>query len=139
MNWKRIWTGTLVAGLAFFGLDFVINHLILLSSWHEFGQAGHLKPRTPLIVPMLFLKDMGVGFVLTWLYALARPRLGPGPKTALTMGTIAWGLLYVPASIALWLFHPIANAVPLAYFCLGLLQCWICIYLAGWQYIERAP
>ena len=139
MNWQRIRTGALLAGIAFFGFDYVINHLLLLTPWREFGAAGHLKPFHSYIVPVLFLKDLGIGFVLMWLYALARPRLGPGPKTALIMGTIAWSLMYVPTSIALWLFHPIAEIVPVTYFVVGLIQCWICIYLAGWQYIEKAP
>jgi hypothetical protein len=139
MNWKRIWTGALLAGFVFFGLDFLINHVILMSAWREFGAAGHLRPFGPHIVPVLIIKDLLIGYVLMWLYALARPRLGPGPRTAFQMGTIAWLLMYVPSSVALCLFHPISRVVPGVYFVGGLLQCWICIYLAGWQYIERAP
>ena len=139
MNWKRIWTGALCAGLVFFGLDFLINHVILISAWRAYGLAGHLKPFGPHIVPVLILKDLLVGFMLMWLYALARPRLGPGPKTAFRMGLVAWALLYVPMSINQWLFDPMPSIIPATYFIAGLVQCWIAIYVAGWQYIERAP
>jgi len=140
MNWNRIWTGALLAGLAIFGLDFVINHLVLGRFWHTLHLQGQLMDLRPYTIPLLFLQDLGIGFVLTWLYALARPRLGPGPKTALLMGTLAWFLMTVPACINQWLWVPnIPAHVTATLFLGGLIQCWAGIYLAGWQYIEKAP
>src|SRR5690606_34596624 len=33
-----------------------------------------------------------LGVVMVWLYAVARPRLGPGPGTALRIGLAVWAL-----------------------------------------------
>ena len=137
MNWKRIWTGTLLAGAVFCALDYVINSVLLKSTWEPLLLAGTIKAIQPYNnLPFI---DFGIGFVLIWLYASARPRLGPGPKTALLMGTLAWFLLYAPLASAQWFWFRLPGNIPITYLIAGLLQCWVCIYLAGWQYIEKSP
>jgi len=139
MNRKRILSGGLLAGIVYLGLDYVINDVLLKSAWHEALASGYIKTLQPHTLPVITLIDLGIGFVLMWLYASARPRMGPGPKTALRMGTLAWFLLYVPAASAQWLWYQLPSNIPATYLVAGLLQCWISIYLAGWQYIEKAP
>jgi hypothetical protein len=139
MNWQRIWTGSLLAGLVFFTGDFIINHLLLGAQWKALMVAGYIKGVRAYTVPVLLLVDVGIGFVLMWLYALARPRLGPGPKTALTLGSLAWFLIYVPLAAHQFLWAQIPCVIPITLLIAGLVQCWISIYVAGWQYIERAP
>ncbi len=102
-------------------------------------QAGLLKTTPPLAFAAMAGVDLGTGFLLMWLYALVRSRLGPGPSTALLMGTAAWFLLWVPRALTLWLWQPLPAHVPLILLATGLLQCWAGMYVAGWQYIEKAP
>jgi hypothetical protein len=134
MNWKRIWTGAIAAGAAL--LCFDIGNLILTQrilvpepnlAWGELASiAGSL------MVPSLVM-----GFLLIWMYALARPRVGPGPKTAFLMGSIGFAFANVHFfGLTVWLSAPMA----------ALFQCvllWLkfvaATYLAGWQYIEKAP
>ncbi|MBY0493183.1 MAG: hypothetical protein K2Y23_03095 [Cyanobacteria bacterium] len=40
-----------------------------------------------------------LGIATVWLYAAIRPRLGPGPKTAIVAGVFVWALSYLYASI----------------------------------------
>jgi hypothetical protein len=40
-----------------------------------------------------------LGIVIVWMYAAMRPRLGPGPKTALCAGLLAWFGIYVYTGI----------------------------------------
>ena len=74
---------------------------------------------------------------MCWLYALVRPRLGPGPKTALLMGSVVF-LFANPQffSSAMWASYPSAAF-------LQALLLWLkfaaATYVAGWQYIEKAP
>src|SRR5688572_28965635 len=96
MNTKRMISGGLLAGLVMFFGDYLINHLILGSSWHALYESGYLQRVKPYTVPSAALLDFTVGFILMWLYVLARSRLGPGPKTAIVMGGIAWALNFVP-------------------------------------------
>ncbi|OGR89354.1 MAG: hypothetical protein A2992_08105 [Elusimicrobia bacterium RIFCSPLOWO2_01_FULL_59_12] len=139
MNTQRIVTGGLLAGGVYFLLDYVINGLLLGSSWHGLQLAGYLKGTNPLAMPAYLLMDVGIGFILMWSYVLARPRLGPGPKTAFLMGTLAWFLVYAPISVNYALWFKIPSSIPVIYLLGGLVQCWVAIYLAGWQYIEKAP
>jgi len=49
---------------------------------------------------MVFYLALGflIGLVAVWLYAAVRPRLGPGPATAVKVAFAAWLLWYVPAT-----------------------------------------
>ena len=89
MNWNRIWIGALIAAAVLWLFDIgnlVLTQRILVPEpnlmWNEIGSIS-----VSLIIPSLIM-----GFLLSWLYwrALARPRLGPGPKTALIMGSIGF-------------------------------------------------
>lgn len=139
MNTKRLITGGLLAGLVLFFGDYLLNHVVLGTSWHALYESGYLQRVKSYTVPLTGVLDFVIGFVLMWLYALARPRLGPGPKTALTMGGIAWFLVFVPRAYDQWMWYQIPASIPATYLLFGLIECWIATYLAGWQYIERAP
>ena len=139
MNTQRLIRGGLIAGLVIFLGDYVMNHLLLGADWHPLYLSGYLQHVKPYTIPVIGLMDFGVGFMLMWLYAFARPRLGPGPKTALTMASIAWFLFFVPRAMDQWMWYQVPLKIPVVYFFAGLLECWIATYLAGWQYIEKAP
>ena len=40
-----------------------------------------------------------LGFITVWLYAAMRPRLGPGPKTAMCAGLIVWTCSYLYSAV----------------------------------------
>jgi len=40
-----------------------------------------------------------LGFLSVWLYAAIRPRLGPGPKTAMVAGLMVWACSYLYSAI----------------------------------------
>ena len=134
MNWPRIGIGALLAGLVL--LVFDIGNLILTQRilvpepnllWGELAGIG-----IHLVIPSIVL-----GFLLCWMYALARPRLGPGPKTALVVGSI--GFIFANSyfiGLSVW-----ESSFAAAFIQLVLL--WLkfsaATYIAGWQYIEKAP
>ena len=81
-----------------------------------------------------------IGFILSWLYVLARPRLGPGPKTAVVVGALVFALRASAAMVVCLMievrpFWPVSGLI----FTMTLLECLIATSLAGWQYIEKAP
>lgn len=134
MNWPKIRTGTLLAAVVLWVLDLVtVGALHLLAHNPMGGWAADLR----MAAGYLILPDLAVGFFLCWLYVLARPRLGPGPKTALIMGSIAFVLSNQQLlNILLWIHSPGGAA-------LQVVITWVkfvaATYVAGWQYIERAP
>lgn len=134
MNCKRIWTGAAIAAAVLW--LFELGNLILTQRimvpepnlmWDELVPIA-----VSLIVPSLIM-----GFLLSWLYALARPRLGPGPKTALIMGSIGFAFANPHFfGISNWLAYP---SVVLIQFVMSWLKFAAATYVAGWQYIEKAP
>lgn len=101
VNTGRLIQGGLLAGL-------VINVICFLGSGVLWGgkimaeqQAGHFlkEPRFPF-APAYMLLMFVMGFALVWLYAAVRPRLGPGPKTAITVGVVAGIISALPDNLA---------------------------------------
>jgi hypothetical protein len=126
VNWKRVWTGTLLAGLVALAMDASFLYFL-----------GHWMIRAFLIDAAAdLLPSLVMGFALTWLYVLARPRLGPGPRTALTTATVAWVLMigFQLVNVRLWRSPAILIQAVLIW-----IKCALATYVAGWQYIERAP
>jgi len=134
MNWNRIWTGAALAAVILWLFELgnlILTQRILVPEPNLMW--GELVPISmSLIVPSLV-----AGFLLSWLYALARPRLGPGPKTALIMGSIGFAFANPHFfGLSSWISYP---SVVLVQFVTAWLKFAAATYFAGWQYIEKAP
>ncbi len=134
MNWNRIWSGAALAAFTLWMFDLIalaLSQRVLVAQpnleWSELGP----------IALSLALPSLVVGFLLCWLYVLARPRLGPGPKTALVIASVGF------AFANLHFFGPTVFLTSFGGAFLQILLTWgkfaLATYLAGWQYIERAP
>lgn len=103
INWTRVLTGGLLAGIVVNFSEFVLNAVVLKDDWAQamkaLNKGGDFSVNQIVIFNILgFL----VGIAGVWLYAAVRPRLGPGVKTALI------------AALALWV---IGNLLPNFGFC----------------------
>jgi hypothetical protein len=134
MNWARIWTGAAIAALVLWAFDLgflILTQRVLVSEpnlmWGEVGP----------IALSLALPSLVLGFLLCWLYVLARPRLGPGPQTALVIGSIGCAFAnphFFTPTIFIMSFTGAVIQIAMAW-----VKFAVATYLAGWQYIERAP
>jgi hypothetical protein len=101
INTGRVIQGGLLAGLVINVICMVNMGVILSRKLMEAQSEGSFlkEPRfafAPAWVVVMFL----AGIALVWLYAAVRPRLGPGPRTALLVGIIAGLLSGVPDNMA---------------------------------------
>ena len=130
MNWKRIWTGGLLAGMVLFLVNGGLQAGVLI---YRGGEALNLT-----VLGLWVLPSFIEGIILSGLYALARPRLGPGPKTALLMGSVIALLLSASliGNFSAWIASPFTIFGHLFFMWLKYVAA---TYLAGWQYIEKAP
>jgi len=85
--------GGLVAGVVFNAWEYVLNLVVMRQQWQSaMSDLGRNYPTSgqPLVlwVGWAFL----AGILVTWLYALARARFGPGVRTAAIAGATAWCL-----------------------------------------------
>ena len=99
MNAKRIIPGGLVAGSVIVIGETVRQTLLGDASAASAGS-------TPLGV--FILRGASLGIFCLLLYAAVRPRLGPGVKTALTVGILVFlvGTLFPPFGVAMQGFAP---------------------------------
>src|SRR5215470_10986782 len=91
MNWKRIILGGLAAGVLFDVLEFAFSGALIGP-----GYAARLQVlgihEEPSLAALAFIVCWGLllGWVAVWFYAAVRPRLGPGPRTALQVAVALW-------------------------------------------------
>lgn len=130
MNWPKIWTGALAATLVLGLGELFQGWLLHLPAVTRDMWIGMILLTNLLII----ITSLPAGFILSWLYVLARPRLGPGPKTAILMGTLAFVLSH-QRLFGYWHFTARTVGINL----LTWLSYVAATYVAGWQYIEKAP
>jgi hypothetical protein len=138
MSWKRILIGGLAAGLLMNVLDFAASALFLMERY-EALQAEGIYLKEPLLpfMPLWILGQFAMGLILAGLYAAVRPRLGPGPKTALIVGLVAGLLTHVPYNVAVASWSPAGRFIPLVTMIAGLIQFLLGALLAGFLYKEE--
>jgi hypothetical protein len=138
MNWKRIALGGLLGGIAMNALDFAVGMLVLGERYMKFQEAGVFlkEPRLPF-VPIWIAGIFVLAFLASWFYAAVRPRLGPGPKTALLVG-LALGLVghvMYNVSAAAWGLQ--GRFMPLVWMVSGIVELVVGTLVAGWVYKEE--
>jgi hypothetical protein len=91
----RVVLGGLVAGLIINIGETILNIPLLGAEMEQALQARNLPAvgggAIAYFVGVCFL----LGILIVWTYAAVRPRLGPGPKTALTVAVLVWLLSFV--------------------------------------------
>lgn len=109
INWGRLILGGLVATIIFFLTDGFLHEKILLADWQAVyrGLGANEPHHEPAAMLYFVIFELGRGFLTIYLYALMRSCCGPGPKTAVLAGLVAW--------LAFSLTGP-AQFIPLGFF-----------------------
>jgi hypothetical protein len=92
-NIARVILGGLLAGLIINIFEYVLNGVVFKSQWADFEKTIGRQMR-PGAIPFFVVSAFVAGIGVVWLYAVARPRLGPGPKTAALIGAAYWFFAY---------------------------------------------
>ena len=90
INTSRVLVGGIVAGLVSDVLGYIVDGQFLAPQWADGMKAlGHSSFSSNQWIWFNLLGLVG-GIVTIWVYAAIRPRFGPGPKTAVCAGVVAW-------------------------------------------------
>jgi len=93
MNTGKVLAGGLLAGLIMNVLDMTWNYTILAGDMKAMVDQLRLDPAVmtdlSYAVPWIVV-DFVLGLVIVWNYAAIRPRLGPGPTTAILAGLVPY-------------------------------------------------
>lgn len=94
INFGRVILGGLVAGLILNIGEFLLNEVVLVQQMEElFRRMNVPRPGTSFIAMAVGITFL-LGIVIVWIYAMIRPRFGPGPKTAIIAAFVAWFFIY---------------------------------------------
>lgn len=98
INYGRVLVGGLVAGVVANVCDFVINFFLIAEDLQQMAQRLGLDQDTlnsPAVAVTWVVVDFIYATLIVWTYAAIRPRLGPGPKTAITAGLVIFAAVTV--------------------------------------------
>jgi len=139
MNVKRVVTGGIAAGITILVVDGIATWLLLMERYKSLGHAGvyHERPRLPFY-PVWLLVMLGIGLGLAWLYAVARSRLGPGPRTAALLGLVVGLMIHTPDNVVAFAWTDAGGFVSLVRLVAGVVGCVVGTLVAGFLYQEQA-
>jgi len=90
INFPRVLLGGLLAGLVMNVGEVLLNDVVVGAEMKTiFARLNVPEPGNSFIA-IAVGSTLIMGIVLIWLYAAIRPRLGPGPKTAICAASIGW-------------------------------------------------
>jgi hypothetical protein len=136
INWARVFLGGLVAGIIIFIFEFVTNGLVL---GRDFDAAMKALGRTmaPSALVIFAIWSLLAGISAIWLYAAARPRFGPGAKTAALTGFAFWIFSYALPAMGQWALHLFPYRLIAIGTCVGLIEVIIGSIAGAALYLEE--
>lgn len=140
INMGRVILGGLLAGFVINVISFVNNSVIVSNKIMEAQRAGRFieQPRFPFLPAWLVVMFL-VGIGLVWLYAAVRPRLGPGPATAILVGVVVGLIAGVPDNMANAAWGTTGRYLPFMWMMERVVSYGLGTVAGAWQYKEPGP
>lgn len=138
MNWTRVLLGGLAAGLVINVSESVLNLAVIAGPQNAMMARLGLPPMGGGAIGFYVVWAFLMGLGLTWLYAAARPRLGPGFGTAAKVGAVAWFFGPLTASIYLLQLGLMDTATTGTVLIWTLVEFVAATAAGGWLYREEA-
>jgi hypothetical protein len=91
--------GGLAAGLVMNVSEFLLNVPVAGAQMNAEMAMRNLPPVANNQISVFVVMTFLLGLATVWLYAAIRPRLGPGPKTAIVAGLFVWACSHLWAGI----------------------------------------
>jgi hypothetical protein len=136
MNHARILIGGLVAGVILNVGEFLLNGVVLAKQMEEFFVKCAMPRPGPRTFVILIVITFVLGIFIVYVYAAIRPRCGPGPKTAICAGVIAWFGVYLYGNIVAWALGFVPTNVMIIAIVWGFVEYAVAALAGGWLYRE---
>ncbi len=136
INMGKVVIGGLLAGLVLNIGEFLLNDFVLGSQMKDFMVTHRFaEPGTNFMIIAVGLTFL-MGIVLVLTYAMIRPRLGPGVKTAIIAGLLAWFGVYFYSGVINGVLFGIPMGTMMMVIVWGLVQYAIAAVAGAWLYKE---
>jgi hypothetical protein len=136
INLGRVVMGGLLAGLVINLGESVLNMAVLGDEWQQAAAALGAQ-QGPGAIAYYFAGALVVGIVGVWLYAAMRPRMGPGPATAVQVGVAVWLLAWAWPTLALLFWNAFPAKLIWASLAWGFFEVPIGVMAGAWIYREE--
>ena len=137
INKRRFWLGVLAGGVVWTVCSFLLGRVGAVEAHYvEATAAGQFlkAPRYPLFMVEWIVLLFVLTYILTWFYVSLRGPLGPGPWTAVRVGSLAGFAMGFPLNFALAAWAPYSRVLPLFW----MIELWagaiLASLVAGWVY-----
>jgi hypothetical protein len=135
INWGRVFLGGLLAGVVINIFEYVTNGVVLAAEWEAAMKAlGRQMSNSAIAVFVAW--GFLVGIAAIWLYAAARPRFGPGPKTAAWTGFGCWVLGYALPNFSMAPLGLFPSRLLVIGTIVGLVEITVASVIGAWIYKE---
>jgi hypothetical protein len=136
INTGRWLAGGVVAGIVIWLLEGLASMLYMDEMQSALQSLGLSMEMTATVWAITVIMSLITGLVLMFLYAAARPRFGPGPKTAMIMACALWmgGILLSVIGYGMIGMYPTGMLVKWAI--VGLVELNIAALIGAWIYRE---
>ena len=136
INMVRVLLGGLAAGVVINFGEFFLNTKVIAADMNGFLAKLGLPEPGGGEIRWFVLFGFALGIVVTWMYAAIRPRFGPGPKTAIYAGLIAWLLCAVYPTLFFLVLGMMTNASLHTTIVWELVEIPLAAVVGAWLYTE---
>ena len=137
INFGRVLLGGILAGVVLNVGEYLLNEVVMGAEMREMmAKHNFVMPTGPSFMIMAVGVTLVMGIVMVWVYALVRPRLGPGPKAAIVAAVIMWfGVYLYNAGFFIMIFGTPLKSMLIA--CVwGLVEYSLAAIAGAWVYKE---
>ena len=121
-NLKRMLLGALAAGLLMWVIECAAATLYIDQMTAAMRAHNLSMDESPAIIATSLAVSLIAGFTIMFFYTACRPRLGPGPKTAVTVASILWFGGYLLSLIGVRMMGLFSNSLIAMWGAIGLVE-----------------
>jgi hypothetical protein len=137
INVGRWLAGGVLAGIVTFVIEGIASVFYMEEMEAALAARGLSMEMTGAIWVLTILVSLVLGLVLVFFYAAARPRFGPGPKTAVLVAVFLWCGGYLLSLIGYYISGIYPGGMLLKWGVVGLVEMILASLAGGWVYREE--
>lgn len=138
INVGRWLAGGVVAGVIMWVVEGAASILYMGDMEAALEAHGLAMEITAGMMAMTVVVSLLAGLVLVFLYAAARPRFGPGPKTAVIVAIAMWIGGYLLSLLGYQMIGLYPSSMLVMWGSIGLIEMIVATLVGGWIYREAA-
>jgi hypothetical protein len=136
INYGRVILGGLVAGLILNIGEHLLNEVVFAEQMRAFFERLHVTPPGGTFIAIAVGITFLLGIVIVCLYAMIRPRFGPGPKAAIMAAIVVWFCVYFYCGILNAALFSLPSTYVLMGMVWGIVEYGLAAVAGAWLYRE---